>query len=122
MGSQETQRTSSRVKRPIVSYVVRFGFCLFAAAVMGGYYVKLRYGGAGWIRGGLVSLVAISISIPLYSIISGRRDRTLLLVLVSSLLGNAGFDIVAIWVFVIVVCCAAVLDSIFIPPPSNSRY
>ena len=119
MGIEEKQRRSSSVKRPKVNDVVRFAYCLFAATVMGGYYGKMRHGGEGLIRGALMSLVAIAISIPLYSILSGRKDRAVFLVLASSLLGIAGFDIVTIWVFLIVVCCAAVLDSIIVPPPEH---
>ena len=117
METHGKQIAGPMVVRPSVVGVVGFGYCLFAATVMGAYYGGLRHGPAGLFRGGIASLVAALICIPLYATLSGRKDRTFFLVLVSSLMGLSGFNIVAIWTLVILVCCTAVLDSIFMPPP-----
>jgi hypothetical protein len=119
MATHGKQSARPMVVRPSGVTVAGFGFCLFAATVMGAYFGRLHHGSAGLIGGGLASLMAALISIPLYAMLSGRRDRTFFLVLVASLMGIAGRNIVAIWTFVIVLCCTAVLDSIFMPPPPN---
>jgi hypothetical protein len=95
--------------------MIWFGCWLSAAAAMGFYYGRLRFGSEGALASASSSLLAAMICIPLYAALSGRADRTFALVLAAGLVGLVGFSVVVIWSLAIVVCCIAVLDSILIP-------